>query len=110
MISCPACGVMSARISPAATASPSLTVANVSTTPEQGALTTVSIFMALTTSSVSPALTSAPWCAAISTTVPAMGHSTLRWPSAGCKPVSPAVVLVAGETARRPPPLTVFAC
>ena len=53
-------GAMVATIWPAATAPPTSTGASSATTPAQGAVTAVSIFMALTTSRVSPAATVAP--------------------------------------------------
>ena len=51
---------MAATIWPAATASPTASGASSATTPAQGAVTAVSIFMALTTISVSPAFTASP--------------------------------------------------
>jgi len=72
---------MVATIWPAATLAPILVGSMAPTTPAQGAVTAVSIFMALTTIKVSPAATVAPGATLISMTAPGMGHSTPSSPS-----------------------------
>ena len=72
---------MVATIWPAETEPPTSTWTSSATTPAQGAVTAVSIFMALTTISVSPAATTAPGWVVSSTTAPAIGHSTPASPS-----------------------------
>ena len=79
-LAAPAAGLITARIWLPSTASPTDSGANVATTPEQGAATEVSIFMALTTNSRSPAFTSAPSRALMSTIDPACGLSMASCP------------------------------
>ena len=74
----PAAGLMTARICPPSTVSPTASGASVSTTPAQGAVTAVSIFMALTTISRSPAFTWPPSRTLMSTTEPASGFRRPR--------------------------------
>ena len=75
----PAAGAITATTCPASTSSPGAEVGTcIVTMPAHGAVTTVSIFIAVTTSSVSPAAPTAPSRHSTSTTVPAIGHSTPR--------------------------------
>ena len=76
----PAAGLITARIWLPATVSPTASSASAVMTPEQGAVTDVSIFIALTTNSGSPALISLPSWTLMSTTEPACGLSTASWP------------------------------
>ena len=79
-LAAPAAGLITARICPPSTVSPTASAASAVTTPAQGAWTDVSIFMALTTNSRSPAFTAAPSRALTSTTEPACGLSMASCP------------------------------
>ncbi len=69
-------GSITATTWPAPRMSPGARSCTAVTTPAQGAVIRVSIFMAVTTATVSPACTASPTDARTSITELAMGHST----------------------------------
>ena len=96
---------MVATIWPTATLAPTSRGSIALTTPAQGAVTAVSIFMALTTISVSPAATVAPGSTLTSMMAPGMGHST---PSSPSGTASETLAAMAG--AILPPPNAAACC